>query len=266
MKHASFRFYAELNDFLPEARKGIPWEHPFTGTPSVKDVIEALGVPHTEVDLVLADGESVDFTWRVHDGARVSIYPVFESIDVGPITRVRAAALREPRFVLDVHLGRLARGLRMLGFDARWRSDADDAELAALSAAEHRILLTRDRGLLRRKAVSHGYCVRAIEPRRQLSEVVHRLDLVRSIAPFRRCLRCNELLAAVPKEEVADRLPPRVRERHVSFRRCGVCGRIYWAGSHRSRMDRLIAELRSEAGASSLSGPSPPPSAHRSPG
>ncbi len=247
MKRASLRFYAELNDFLPEERRGRDLDHAFTGTPAVKDVIEAIGVPHTEIDLVLADGESVAFSWRLRDGARVSVYPVFESIDVAPLTRVRASPLREPRFVLDGHLGRLARYLRMLGFDARWRSEAGDEELASVSAAEHRILLTRDRGLLKRSAVTHGYCVRAIEPRRQLDEVVRRLDLRRAVVPFRRCIACNGLISPVPREEVADRVPPLVRERQTEFRRCGSCGRIFWAGTHHARMVALIAELMTAA-------------------
>jgi uncharacterized protein len=243
MKRAIFRFYAELNDFLPPARRAGPFAHDFSGAPSVKDAIESLGVPHTEVDLVLADGESVDFGWTLRDGARVSVYPVFESLDIGPLTRVRAAPLREVRFVLDVHLGRLARYLRMLGFDARWRNDAGDEELALTSATEHRVLLTRDAGLLKRRIVTHGYRVREADPPRQLAEVVRRLDLARTAAPFRRCLRCNELLLEVRKEDVAGELPPRVRERQDAFRRCPTCGRVYWAGSHHRRMERLVAEL-----------------------
>lgn len=115
MPRASFRFYAELGDFLPPDRRGVTFAHEFHDRPSVKDVIESLGVPHTEVDLVLADSEPVDFSWRLRDGTRVSVYPVFESIDVAPVTRLRPAALREVRLVVDGHLGRLGRYLRMLG-------------------------------------------------------------------------------------------------------------------------------------------------------
>jgi uncharacterized protein with PIN domain len=243
MRHAHFRFYAELNDFLPPSRRGIGFPHEFLDGPSVKDVIESLSVPHTEVDLILADGESVDFGWILRDGARVSVYPVFESIDIAPLARVRPAPLREVRFVLDVHLGRLARYLRMLGFDARWDGEVGDAELARLAAAEHRILLTRDSGLLKRRIVTHGYRVREVDPRRQLAEVVRRLDLLRAIAPFRRCLCCNDRLEAARKEDVAADLPPRVRERHEAFRRCPSCGRVYWAGTHHRRMERLIRDL-----------------------
>lgn len=251
MSRAYFRFYAELNDFLPPRKRGVAFLHEFHGRPSVKDVIESLGVPHTEVDLVLADGESVDFSWTLRDGARVSVYPVFEAIDVAPIARVRPAPLREVRFVLDGHLGRLARYLRVLGFDARWRSDPRDEELARVAATERRVLLTRDQSLLERRIVSHGYWVRAADPRRQLAEVVHRLDLFRAIAPFRRCLRCNELLEAVAKESVEHALPPAVRKRDDAFRRCPSCKRVYWAGSHHRRMQQLISELLSERGTDS---------------
>ena len=247
MNSARFRFYAELNDFLPPGRRGVEFAHEFHGGPSVKDVIESLGVPHTEVDLVLADGESVDFSWILREGARVSVYPVFESIDIAPLARVRPAPLREVRLVLDVHLGRLARYLRMLGFDARWRNDERDEEIARIASAEHRIVLTRDAGLLKRRIVTHGYRVREADPRRQLAEVFHRLDLFGSVAPFRRCLCCNALLETVRKEDVAGELPPRVRERHDAFRRCPSCRRVYWAGTHHQRMERLIADLLADS-------------------
>jgi uncharacterized protein len=243
MHHAWFRFYAELNDFLPATRRGVAFAHAFRGGPSVKDAIESLGVPHTEVDLVLAEGESVDFSWILRDGARVSVYPAFESIDIAPLAKVRPAPLRQVRFVVDVHLGRLARHLRMLGFDTRWRSDAADDEIARVAADEHRIVVTRDAGLLKRRIVTHGVHVRAADPARQLAEVVRRLDLVRSIEPFRRCLRCNTPVDPVRKEDVLAVLPPRVRERHDAFRRCPSCRRVYWAGSHHARMGRIISGL-----------------------
>jgi hypothetical protein len=135
----------------------------------------------------------------------------------------------------------------MLGFDTLWRSDARDEEIAGIAAAEGRIVLTRDSGLLKRRIVTHGYRVREGDPRRQLAEVVRRLDLLRSVAPFRRCLRCNDLLETVRKEDVAGGLPPRVRERHEAFRRCPSCRRVYWAGTHHRRMERLVSELRESA-------------------
>jgi uncharacterized protein with PIN domain len=244
MNIATFRFFAELNDFLPPSRRGVAFEHAFFGRPSVKDVIESLGVPHGEVDLVLIDGKSVEFTAPVTNGAWVSVYPVFESIDIAPIARVRREPLREPRFVLDVHLGRLAAYLRMAGFDVAWRNDSPDEELARISQGERRILLTRDRDLLKRSAVTHGYWMRQTQPRRQLSEVLRRFDLFRAISPFTRCLRCNDLLKPIEKSQIESKLPPRVRERHAEFRTCPSCTRIYWKGSHHERMKDLIAQAR----------------------
>ena len=157
MPQATLRFYAELNDFLPPEDRDRSVERPFKVRPSIKDLIEAAGVPHTEVDLLLVNGESVDFAYPVRDGDRISVYPVFESFDIGAVTKVRPGPLRELRFVLDVHLGRLAAYLRLAGFDTVYQNDLDDPELAGI-AAGGRVLLTRDRGLLKRRAVTRGYC------------------------------------------------------------------------------------------------------------
>jgi hypothetical protein len=240
MKQASFRFYAELNDFLPPLRRQVTFRHTFEGRVSVKDMIESLGAPHTEVDLILIDGRSVDFGYLVQDGDRISVYPVFESLDVAPLVRVRPEPLREPRFVLDTHLGKLASYLRMLGFDTRYRNDFKDAELARISSQERRILLTRDRGLLKRSVVTHGYCVRQTQPRRQLLEVLRRFDLFGAVQPFRRCIRCNGLLEPVEKAAIQHRLPPRTREYYGEFRICQTCDQIYWRGSHYQRMQQFI--------------------------
>src|SRR5262245_51114507 len=202
MKRAEFRFYAELNDFLPRQDRFITLARHFWGEASVKDLIESAGVPHTEVDLVIVNSESVDFTYRVRDGDRIAVYPVFEALDIGSIARVRAEPLREPRFFADVHLGRLARYLRLLGFDTAYESHCDDAYLAATAAAEGRIILTRDSGLLKRNVVTHGLFVRAQQPRAQLLEVARRLQLVSRLDPFTRCLACNGVLTAVSEEEV----------------------------------------------------------------
>src|SRR5690554_6793227 len=191
MLRAEFRFYAILNDFLPLHRRGRPFVYTLEGRASVKDTIEALGVPHTEVDLILINGEPVGFNAIVEDGDRVSVYPPFTALDISPLPRMRPASPDEPRFVLDQHLGRLAAYLRMLGFDTLYRNDYTDPELAAISAGEGRTLLTRDRGLLKRRVVTHGYCVRSTDPREQVAEVVRRFDLVHRIKPFRRCAHCN---------------------------------------------------------------------------
>ena len=245
-KTAHFRFYSELNDFIPLRKRQIAFPYSFDQGQSVKHLIEALGVPHPEVDLILVNGESVDFSYLVRDGDRVSVYPMFESIDIGPLIRVRPRPLRIPRFVLDIHLGQLAVYLRMMGFDAWYRNDYADAELARISSAERRILLTRDRGLLKRSLVTHGYCLRATDSKQQLVEVLRRFDLLDSIEPFRRCLRCNGLLEPVEKEAILDRLHPRTQQYYQVFQICRTCDRIYWKGSHVQRMERLIHHVGQE--------------------
>lgn len=242
---ATFRFYGELNDFLVPRRRGVAFERRFDDRPAVKDVIEALGVPHSEVDLVVVNGRPVPLAHRIADGDRVSVYPAFRSIELDPADRVGRPIPpgERPRFVLDGHLGRLAAYLRMLGFDTWYRNDAGDDELAAVARAEGRILLTRDRALLRRGTVDRGRFVRSDQPREQLREIVERFELGPLAAPFTRCLRCNGRLVPVSREEVLDRLEPLTRRYYDLFARCPDCEAIYWHGSHRTRMERLVAAV-----------------------
>jgi len=244
MAIAFIRFYQELNDFLPEDRRQMAFEHLFCDRVSIKDMIESLGVPHTEVDLILVNGQSVDFSYIVRDRDFISIYPVFESIDISPVLKVRPEPLREPKFVLDVHLGKLAGYLRIMGFDSRYSNAADDETLAQVSVQEQRILLTRDRGLLKRKAVTHGYCLRAQDPKQQLKEVLNRFDLLRRISPLKRCLRCNAAIVPVEKQAVESTLPPKVRQFYDEFYRCSGCSQVYWKGSHYERMLNFIDEIK----------------------
>jgi uncharacterized protein with PIN domain len=242
-RSACFRFYEELNDFLPPARRKRDFDQDFEGTPAVKDVIEAIGVPHTEIDLILVDGVSVGFDRRLAGGERIAVYPVFERLDISPLVRLRPRPLREPRFVADVHLGKLARYLRLLGFDTRYAEHLSDAEIAALAANEDRIVLTRDVGLLKRSRVTRGYWLRNTDPHAQIGEVVGALDLVSSLRPFTRCMRCNGELESVPEAAVATALPAGVRGRFETVARCGQCRRLYWPGSHHARLAGLVAEV-----------------------
>lgn len=243
MKRAEVRFYSELNDFVAPWRRGRTTSYAFDVGGSVKDLIEALGVPHTEVDLILANGESVDFSYRVKDGDRISAYPKFETMDISPLVRLRPQPLRDLRFVADAHLGRLAAYLRMAGFDTAYRSDYEDKELARISANENRILLTRDRGLLKRNIVTRGYWVRMTSPRHQFAEVLQRFDLAEAVAPFQRCVHCNELLQPTRKELISDRLQPETKQCFEDFSTCPACSRIYWKGSHYRRMQRFIESV-----------------------
>lgn len=243
MKEVTLRFYEELNDFLPPERRKRDFVVRLDHRTSVKDLIESLGVPHVEIDLILVDGRSVGFGHIVEDGQRISVYPVFESLDVTDAQHLRPRPLRDPRFVLDVHLGWLARRLRMLGFDCLYEKNADDDHLAEVSARQHRILLTRDRGLLKRSIVTHGYCVRATDPESQVPEVLDRLDLRRWIRPFGRCPLCNGVLEKVAAEEVEGEVPKESFERFDEFWRCPDCGQPYWRGSHVDVLEDWMREL-----------------------
>jgi uncharacterized protein with PIN domain len=248
MVTATFRFYEELNDFLAPARRRREFVAACAQAATTKHMIEALGVPHTEVELILVNGESVGFDRPIADGDRIAVYPKFEALDVAPLLRVRDRPLREPRFVADAHLGGLARLLRMAGFDTLYDNGFRDDEIVALAAAEGRIVLTRDRELLKRRELSHGCFVRALRPAGQLREMFVRLDLAGSARPFRLCLICNAPLHAIDATAVRDRVPPDVARRHQRFSACDVCGGIFWEGSHWRRMRALLDELPAPAG------------------
>lgn len=241
---AEFRFYEELNDFLPRSRRKRAFAYRCASRATVKQAIEAIGVPHTEVELILVNGESVDFSRLVAEDDRVSVYPQFESLDVTPLLRVRERPLRTPRFIADAHLAALARYLRMLGFDAHLDETLDDGRIAELGAREKRIVLSRDRELLKQRIITHGCYVHATNPRRQLKEIVARLDLLGAMAPFTRCMECNVELADVDKSSVADRLPAGTAGYYDRFSRCPGCGKVYWPGSHHRRMRAIIDGLR----------------------
>ena len=243
MATVTFRFYEELNDFLAPVLRGRAFEADSARAATVKHAIEALGVPHTEVELILLNGESVNFDRVLQDGDHVSVYPVFEAFDVTPLLRVRAAPLRVTRFVADAHLGGLAHLLRMAGFDTLYDNGYADDEIEAIAARDHRIVLTRDRELLKRRLITHGCYVRALKPKRQLHEIVARLDLRRAARPFALCLRCNAPLQPLDKALAADRVPPMVFARQTRFATCDVCRGVFWEGSHWRSMQALLADV-----------------------
>lgn len=245
-QHTTFRFYEELNDFLPPERRKVAFDYAFNGTPAVKDSIEAIGVPHPEVDLILIDDVSVGFDHLLTGGERVAVYPVFERLDIAPLTRLRPEPLREPRFVLDVHLGKLARYLRLLGFDTIYDRSYVDATIVTISVEEQRLILTRDKGLLKHTDVTRGYWLRNIQPRLQIAEVVEVLDLHRLMRAFSRCMVCNHILETVDEAGVRDALPPGLRGQFERVSRCPGCERLYWRGSHYDRLVDFVRDLVSE--------------------
>jgi uncharacterized protein with PIN domain len=243
LRSAEFRFYEELNDFLPPARRKAGFLQTFCGTPAVRDVIQAMGVPHSAVDLVLVDGHAVGFEHRLQGGERVAVYPVFERLDISPLAHLRPRPLRRSRFILDAHLGRLARYLRMLGFDCAWQRDLDDPQIIDRALAEERIILTRDVGILKQKRVSHGYWLRNTRPDRQLAEVLDALDLRSQVKPFTRCMECNGPIRPVSRAAVTGRIDPQIQARFDRFWACDACGRVYWQGSHYRRMSRVVRRV-----------------------
>jgi uncharacterized protein with PIN domain len=209
-------------------------------------MIEALGVPHTEVELVLVNGESVGFDRLLKDGDRVAVFPRFEMLDITPLLRVRDRPLRVTRFIADAHLGGLAHLLRMAGFDTLYDNNFQDREIEVIAARDQRIVLTRDRELLKRRSITHGCYVRALKSTQQLWEMFNRLDLARSARPFTLCLECNTPLHAIDKAQVQLRVPPDVRERFDRFSTCDACERVFWEGSHWRRMRALLDEIMAE--------------------
>lgn len=241
---ANFRFYEELNDFLPSENKKVAFKYRFNGKPSVKDAIEAIGVPHTEVDLIVVNGKSVGFNRHIVSGDFISVYPVFESLDISPIVKLREKPLRNISFIADVHLGKLVRHMRMLGFDVLYRNDYRDREIVDISVQENRIILTRDRQLLHPKVVTHGYWIRSQDPEVQIIEVIKRFDLLKQFNPFCRCLACNGYIHKIEKQDIIDRLEPLTIKYYNTFFQCETCKNIYWKGSHFLKLKKSLNKIK----------------------
>ncbi len=247
MAEATFRFYGELNDFLPPEMRQRTLDYPFTDPQTVKHLIEALRVPHTEVEAVVINGEPVGFDVIVQANDRVSVYPIFHKIDISPLPQLRPPLPMPPRFILDNHLGKLARLMRLLGFDTLYpREHLDDSELAQIAHDESRVMLTRDRGLLMRNLVTHGYCLRTTDTEAQLTAVLHRFRLHEYIRPWTRCLSCNGRLQTVPKGQIEHRLQPKTRLHYDEFRECQACGQIYWKGSHFHNLQQVVERFHNQ--------------------
>jgi len=242
-KAITIRFYAELNDFLRSERQFKRFEYTFSGIPTVKDAIEAIGVPHTEIDLILVNGKSVEFEHKIHDKEDIAVYPVFESMDIDPLYRLRPKPLRITQFLADVNLGKLARYMRMLGFNTMYQTDFEDHQIIRISLEEKRIILTRDQGLLKHKQVTHGYWVRNTQIQRQVNEVVQRMDLSGKIVPFSRCMDCNGVVEPIAKSKIIHLLKEGTKRDYDEFYQCKSCNKVYWKGSHHQRMMQVVLSL-----------------------
>jgi uncharacterized protein with PIN domain len=240
---AQFRFYEELNDFLPLAKRKKTFVYNFDGNPGIKDAIQSLGVPHTEIDLILVNNKSKSFSYQLKNNDRVAVYPVFESLDISKVTHLRRKPLRNPKFILDVHLGKLAKYLRLLGFDTLYRNDYSDAEIIALAKQKKRIILTRDIGLLKNSRIIRGYWVRSIKPELQIAEILDRFDLYNKANPFARCLECNGKIERIRKRVVMGKLPEKTQKFFQEFFRCRICKKVYWEGSHYQKLQIFVRNL-----------------------
>jgi uncharacterized protein len=243
MSLAYFRFYEELNDFLPLEKRKKLFSYSFNCNPSVKDAIEAIGVPHVEIDLILVNSLPQGFSYKLKNADFISVYPVFESLDISSVTHLREKPLRDLKFVADVHLGKLTRYLRLFGFDTFYGKDFKDQEIINFAISDKRVILTRDIELLKNKKVTRGYWIRSVYPSEQLINVLLYFELKARINPFTRCMECNGVLEDTPKDEIKIRLLPKTRQYYWKFKKCRDCSRIYWNGSHYLSMKRNIKAL-----------------------
>ena len=202
----------------------------------MKDMVEAMGVPHVEIGDVLVNGAKANFNCRLQPEDQLQVYPLEEG--EGLLT-----GIAERRFVLDVHLGSLARYLRMLGFDTVYGQHLQDPELVQIARTEQRILLTRDVNLLKHKAIPAGYWLRSQKTETQLQEVIGRYRLADHFHPFTRCMVCNGLISQVEKRAVLEQLPPDTRRYFEEFYQCRQCKRVYWKGSHYERMMEFMKKV-----------------------
>ncbi len=231
-KIAWFRFVNGLNDFLKPGLKNQMLKYCFRDAPAIKDAIEALGVPHTEVGAILVNQETVGFFYALKEADRVVVYPSSES------------AIEPVRFILDVHLGTLARYLRLLGFDVWYENGYDDNRIIALAEQHQRTILTRDVALLKNKKVGQGYWLRHTDPYQQVRELIQRFYLLDKVKPLTRCLVCNGLINPVLKEQIIDLLPPKTKIFYHEFFQCQKCQKVYWRGAHFQKILDLIDSFR----------------------
>jgi uncharacterized protein with PIN domain len=245
---ALFFFRGELNDFLPPRWKFSRFAYEFRGKPSLKDAVEAIGSPHVEVDVIMRNGAPASFGDHLEDGDTVDVFPGGGEEFIPGAVHLIPSPASEPRFILDVHLGKLAVYLRLLGFDTFHRNHLDDPEIAAIAQKEERIVLTRDIALLKNGAIARGRWIRSQKPRLQLGETIRYFGLSPYIKPFTRCTVCNGMVEEAPKETLQDRLEQRTLMYYTEFFRCSSCGRIYWKGSHYPRLLELIHWAEQSAG------------------
>ena len=243
MPKASLRFYNELNEILPENRRSSYIEAEFTEKRSVKDMIEALGVPHTEIDVILANGRSVDFGYILKDGDRICVYPVCETPDISDVIHLKPIPGCRSRFVADINIRDIVRYMRALGLDVYFNPSSSARDIIGISKKEDRIILTRSKKLLKHNDAVLGILLRRGPLEEQVRDVIQRLGIREEVKPFSRCLKCNSFLKDVNKSDIEERLPQKTRAYCDKYAICMSCNKIYWEGSHVVEMKRVIKEI-----------------------
>jgi len=242
MYRVSLHFYNELNKFLPQEKRDTDFEFQFTSRRSVKDLIESFGIPHTEIDVIFVNDTSVDFSYIVQDGDNIKTYPASETLNSETIKHLKPR-FETIKFLVDIHLNKLARYLRLLGLDAICEKNLTSERLIEKALDENRILVTRSRNLLRTKEITLGVLIKEDIPEKQLEEIFHRYDFSPHCNPFTRCMECNTILQPIEKEKIIDRLPPKVKVAYQSFTICTNCDKIYWQGTHIEKLNELIERI-----------------------
>lgn len=238
-----FRFYEELNLYLPVKNRKKWVEYEFIDRIPVFNALKQLHIPLEKVDLILINDTSVDLNTLINSGDRIAVYPVFELFDITDLTKLRSTPLRQPKFICDVHLGKLCKYLRMLGFDTFFDSSLSLDKLIDISRSEHRILLSRNNHISRLQRITHYFRIRSANADEQLKDLIQQMDLYNRIQPFSRCLQCNSLIKPVEKSTILNQLPPKIIEHFYTFYICKTCHKIYWKGSHYQRMMTHLNQL-----------------------
>lgn len=243
MPFVSIRCYAELNDFLPPNQAFITFPLSLPPNTLLKDIADRIGIPSDLIDLVLVNNKPVGLSYHLEENDRVAFYPVFENFDISSVTKVRDHPLRQPKFILDVHLGKLANYLRMLGFDTLYQNNWTKESLITISRNENRILLSRSKSLLNIESLTHAYLIKDTDPHFQLIEALERFDLYSQASPFSRCIECNSKLQLVEKKAILSQIPQKVKDWCNEYQQCSACDRIYWKGSHYQRMNAFVQNI-----------------------
>ncbi len=234
------RFYEELNRYLPKEKRKRQFDYHITKAVTIQEVLNDLGVPSSEIDLLLVNGESAGLDFVLHGNEHVSVYPRFERFNINDLTKIREKPLRELKFICDSHLGKLSKYLRMLGFDTLFANQNSIDQIIELSLSQNRIILSRNHRLVKHRLVTRSLWVRSFDPLEQIRDVVFQLDLQNSISPLTRCIVCNGRLEKIGKDKIQNRLEEETANNFNDFYICRQCGKIYWKGSHYNNMLTLI--------------------------